>query len=182
MKKVWMRFLPLLVCAVLLLSSCNRPTALDMDAKNGSFTNTKTGVTYRLAPDCYEAISILKDHSVARIKYDGMDDVTLYEIEFATSEEMIASLEGEIFYADGTTLPTLSEMMPERIYIGQVGAALDYVVAMIESADDIDIIIESLNVGDEITVSVVRRVNGANVQKDVMITLREMVSDSVNFN
>ena len=52
----------------------------------------------------------------------------------------------------------------------------------IESADDIDIIIESLNVGDEITVSVVRRVNGANVQKDVKITLREMVSDSVNFN
>ena len=142
MKKTLTRLLSLLLCAVLLLSSCNKPIALDVDTKDGSFTNTKTGVTYLPAPNCYEAISILKDRAVARIKYDEMDDVTLYEIEFSTPEKLIASLEGEIFYAKESQLPTVWEMQPEKVYIGQVGAALDFVVAMIESADDIDALLE----------------------------------------
>jgi len=138
MKNALLRLLPLLLCAVLLLSSCHRPVVLDVDAKGGSFTNNKTGVTYLIAPDCYEAISVLKDRSVARIKYDGMDDVTLYEIEHAAPEQMIASLNAELFYAKGTSLPTLFEMHPERVYVGQVGSALDFVIASIESAEDID--------------------------------------------
>ena len=138
MKKVLMRLLPLLLCTVLLLSACNKPTALEMDVKNDSFTTTKTGVTYLRAPDCYEAISVLKDHKAARVQYKGMDDLVLYEIENASPEQMIATKEGELFYAKGLALPTVWEMQTERVYVGQVGGSLDFAVAMIEKAEDIE--------------------------------------------
>ena len=137
-----MRLVLLLLCATLFLTACNKPTALDMDVKSGSFTNTKTGVTYLRAPTCYEAISVLKDRKVARVQYKGMDDLTLYEVEFSTSEQIISSEEGELFYAQGMVLPTVWEMQPERIYVGQVGGSLDFAVALIEKADDIEALIE----------------------------------------
>lgn len=142
MKTIWMRLMPLMLCAVLLLTACNKPVALDMDVKNGSFTNSKTGVTYLRAPSCYEAISVLKDHATARVQYKGMDDLVLYEIEFATPEQMIASKEGELFYAKGMQLPTVWDMQPERVYVGQVGGTLDFAVALMENAEDISALTE----------------------------------------
>ena len=138
MKRILMRLVPLLLCAVLLLTACNKPTALEMDVKNNSFTNTKTGVTYLRAPSCYEAISVLKDRKVARVQYKGMDDLTLYEIEFSAPESMIATEEGELFYVQGMALPTVWDMQPERVYVGQVGGSLDFAVALIEEAEDIE--------------------------------------------
>ena len=142
MKKGTIRLLPLLLCVALLLCGCSKAPVLDVDAKTGSFTNSKTGVTYQLAPDCYEAISVLVDRSVARIKYDGLDDVTLYEMEFVDPVKMIASKEGEVFYAKGTELPTLAQMACEKIYVGQVGGAKDYAVAIISSAEDVDALVD----------------------------------------
>lgn len=142
MRTVLMRLTLLVLCMVLLLTSCNKPVALDKDTKNNSYTNSKTGVTYFHAPLCYEAISIFKDRAVARVKYKDMDDLTLYEIEFATPEQIIATKDGEIFCAQGTQLPTVWDMQSERVYVGQVGAALDYVVAVIETQTDIEALVE----------------------------------------
>ena len=52
----------------------------------------------------------------------------------------------------------------------------------IESSEDIEIILRSCEVGDEITVTVVRKENGKNVQKSVNIKLQEKIPDSVQFN
>ncbi len=142
MRTVLLRLFPLLLCLLLLLTSCNKPIALDMDAKNSSFTNTKTGVTYLRAPFCYEAISVLKDRATARVKYKAMDDLTLYEIEFADPSQMLATADGELFYAQGTRLPAVWEMQSELIYVGQVGAKKDFVVATIQTTKDIDALVE----------------------------------------
>ncbi|MBE6584284.1 MAG: trypsin-like serine protease [Ruminococcaceae bacterium] len=52
----------------------------------------------------------------------------------------------------------------------------------IESSDDIDIILKSHSIGDEITVTVVRRVNNANVEKSVKIKLQEKTPDTIVFD
>ena len=52
----------------------------------------------------------------------------------------------------------------------------------IDSSDDIDVILQSCSVGDEITVDVVRRENGKNVELSIKVVLQEKIPDSVNFN
>ena len=136
----------LVTLALLCLAACSsKPTALEIDAKNGSYTNKKTGVVYVHAEKYYEAASVLSEREVARIK--EMDDLILYEIEGADPAQMIASAELELFYAQGMTLPTLAEMAPNKIYVGQVGSGttLDTVVATVTDTATIDSLISLYN-------------------------------------
>lgn len=52
----------------------------------------------------------------------------------------------------------------------------------IESSEDVEVVLRSCSVGDVITVTVMRRENGRNVEKSVNITLRERIPDAVSFN
>ena len=52
----------------------------------------------------------------------------------------------------------------------------------IDTSDDIDVILRSCSIGDRIVVRVVRRENGKNVEKSVIITLQEKTPETVEFN
>lgn len=134
MNKNLFRAAMLLLCIVTLFSSCGKPPKLEVE--NGNYTNKKSGVTYLRAPLNYEAVSIVKDKTVARVAQDKLDDIILYEIENTAPEALLATEDYELFYAKGTTLPTLWEMQPNKALISQTGT-ISFATASIEDGADV---------------------------------------------
>lgn len=139
MKKTWFRLLPLLLCAMMLFSGCAKLPKLEYE--DGVYTNQKTGISYLTASVCYEAISFKEDSEVARIERKGVDDLLMYPINGVDSAKMLASADYEVFYAVGTTLPTLAQMNPETVYICKT-ADMTYSIASITAKADISYLIE----------------------------------------
>ena len=139
MNKNLFRALLLLLCAVTLFSSCGKPPK--MEVENGNYTNKKSGVTYLRASLNYEAVSITKSKTVARVAQRKIDDIILYEIENVAPETLLATENYELFYAKGTTLPTLWEMNPNKVLITQTGT-ISFATATIEDGADIASLVE----------------------------------------
>lgn len=131
-----------LLLALVCFSACSKLPKMEYDAKNGSYTNKKTGIVYVHAEEYYEAAAVLSERTVARIA--DMGDLTLYEMEGVDPTQMIASADLDIFYAQGLKMPSLAEMNVNKIYMGQVaeGATLDNVVAEIDATADIDKLVD----------------------------------------
>ena len=134
MNKRIFRVAVFLLSMILLLSSCGKPPK--MDVENGSYTNTKSGVTYVRAPMNYEAVSFIKSRPVARVAQDKLADIVLYEIEGTASDKMLATDNYELFYAKGSFLPTLWEMSPTKVLLSQTGT-ISFATTTIEDANDI---------------------------------------------
>lgn len=134
MNKRLFRVALLLLSVILLLSSCGKPPK--MEVENGNYTNKKSGVTYLRAPMNYEAVSIVKGKTVARVAQDKLDDIILYEIENTDPEKLLATGEYELFYAKGSSLPTLWEMSPAKVLISQTGT-ISFATGLIEDSTDI---------------------------------------------
>lgn len=137
-RKVFRAFL-LLLCMVTLFTSCGKPPKLEVE--NGNYTNKKSGVTYLRASMNYEAVSIVKGKTVARVAQDKLDDIILYEIDNTAPEKLLATEDYELFYAKGTTLPTLWEMHPTKVLITQTGT-ISFSNATIEDAIDVAALVE----------------------------------------
>lgn len=138
MNKKLFRAALLLLCAVTLFSSCGKPPK--MEVQNGDYTNKKSGVTYVRASMNYEAVSFVKDKTVARVAQDKLDDIVLYEIENTDPEKMLATENYELFYAKGTALPKLWEMYPTKALITQTGT-ISFSNATIEDATDLAMLV-----------------------------------------
>ena len=139
MNKKIFRAALLLLCIVTLFSSCGKPPK--MEVENGNYTNKKSGVTYLRASMNYEAVSIVKGKTVARVAQDKLDDIILYEIENTAPEKLLATGDYELFYAKGTTLPTLWEMNPTKVLLSQTGT-ISFASASIEDGTDIAALVE----------------------------------------
>ena len=92
MNKRIFRVALLLLVATMLLSSCGKPPK--MEVENGQYTNKKSGVTYLRAPMNYEATSIVKGKTVARVAQDKLADIVLYEIESTAPEKLRQLISG----------------------------------------------------------------------------------------
>ncbi len=112
MKKQLLRVGALLLSLLCLMSGCS--SLHTMKYENGEYIDQENDIAYRPASLCYEAVAI-KEGGVAKIK-DGLAQV-LYEIDGVDPSKMLANDQYEVFYAVGTTLPTLVEMSPAGIYI-----------------------------------------------------------------
>ena len=134
MNKRIFRVALLLLVATMLLSSCGKPPK--MEVENGQYTNKKSGVTYLRAPMNYEATSIVKGKTVARVAQDKLADIVLYEIESTAPEKLLATEDYELFYAKGTTLPTLWEMNPTKVLLSQTGT-ISFATGVIEETADV---------------------------------------------
>ena len=141
MKKMTFTKLTLLTLAlVLLLCSCAKVPGLKEE--DGKYTNTKTGITYLEAPACYRASSYMPDRAVARIKNKKVDDVVLYTIsDKVATNQMLTTEDFRLFYAEGTTLPTLEEMNPTKIMIGET-EAITAIYAIISNAEEVDAVVD----------------------------------------
>ena len=115
MKRSMLKFLPILLCTVVLFSACAKVPRLE--GENGIYTYEKGGVSYVPAPSYYEAIGYRDGTEVARIKQKGQDDLLLYPIEGIDVSKMITTANCEIFCAVGVTMPTLRQMQPNKLNV-----------------------------------------------------------------
>ncbi len=103
------RIIAALLCAVLVMGvlvSCSKGNKFVSDG--GKYVDKKTNVSYIDAPACYEPIAMSEK------LYGTLDEVKLYEIIGADPQKWLAETTGTVFYADGVTLPTLSQMTISR--------------------------------------------------------------------
>ena len=95
------------VCAVLLtaatlLCGCAKANKIRM-TDDGKYVDKKSGISYSEAPYCYEPIE------VGEKAYGRLGEIDFYEIAGADPEKFLTSI-GVVFYADGETIPQLSDM------------------------------------------------------------------------
>lgn len=117
MKRKIVCLLALLLSVLLVCSSCSSVTVMEM--KDGLFVNPDTGVSYRAAPANYESKSVNKSQLIACLANDAMEENYLYAIEGVSTERFLTTIYNDIFYADGTELPTLRGMDANRVLFTQ---------------------------------------------------------------
>lgn len=150
MKKQLQYIVTLLLAVLLLCTSCAKLPA--MDVKNGKYTNSKTGVTYFVAPSYYEAAAIKEESAVARIKHSETDDIVLYQIYDQAhkldvpTDKYLATSNYELFCVEGTRLPELWEMGVESVYITQ-SQAISISLASITNEQEIASLINNYRNG-----------------------------------
>lgn len=132
-----LRPLALLLVGLLLLSLGACSSVPKLETGDGRYHNAATGVTYLQAPPCYRAASYKQDAAIAKIAESKVDDVILYQInESLSPDALLATDRFDLFYAEGTTLPTLAEMAPHRVHVG-LSDAITVTFSMITNASEI---------------------------------------------
>jgi hypothetical protein len=106
MKKFLALFLALTL-AVLTLASCQKGNKFTSDGI--SFVDKKTDVSYDFAPLCYEPIAIGEE------VYGSDGDIEFHEIVGKDPTKWLCDADGGVFYAKGTTLPTVDKMNISRL-------------------------------------------------------------------
>lgn len=108
------RSLPRRLAAILCLSACllcacaGSGTALTYG--DGAYRSRDGKTAYLEAPVTYYALSALTDKTVATINRTGASDIPLYAIEGAEKSRYLTDGDLMLYYAEGTTLPTLAEL------------------------------------------------------------------------
>ena len=92
-----------LALLTLLLCSCAKKYDFSHDS-NGDLVNDKNGVTYKIAPFCFEAIE------VSDTLFAEQGDVQFFAIVGADTSKWLCDSFGSVYYASDYQLPTLQEM------------------------------------------------------------------------
>lgn len=93
----------LLCLCALLLCSCGKKYEFSVD-DDGNFVDGKSGVTYDIAPFCYEAISVSTD------VFAEQGEREFFAITGADTSKWLCDTFGIVYYAKGMKLPSLKEM------------------------------------------------------------------------
>ena len=119
------------VLAALVLTGCSA-NLVNLEYKEGQLINKRLKLAYNAAPTNYEPASVGNPYGY----YKDMD-MTLYEIAGLDPKEWLtqeyAGSATTIFYSDDQTLPTLTEMSPNKIHIC-TGETITYGVASVEDS------------------------------------------------
>ncbi len=103
-RKIMLKIFAVILAAVtLLLCSCGKKYDFSADV-NGNLVNDKNGVTYEIAPFCFEAIQV-SDEVFAQ-----QGDVQFFAITGADTSKWLCDSFGNVYYASDYRLPTLQEM------------------------------------------------------------------------
>ena len=131
-----------LLCVVsTLLCSCSKGNKFVSDGAD--FVDKKTDVSYLYAPACYEPIERGEDI------YGKTKTVTFYEIKGQDPLKLLCEENGTVFYAEGTSLPTLDKMNISYMEICSESSSLT-VNKKVESTADISTIVESYVMGENL--------------------------------
>ncbi len=119
------------VLAALVLTGCSA-NLVNLEYKEGQLINKRLKLAYNAAPTNYEPVSVGNPYGY----YKDMN-MTLYEIAGLDPKEWLtqeyAGSATTIFYSDDQTLPTLTEMSPNKIHIC-TGETITYGVASVEDS------------------------------------------------
>jgi len=117
--------------AALVLTGCSA-NLVNLEYKEGQMINKRLKLAYNAAPTNYEPVSVGDPYGY----YKDMD-MTLYEIAGLDPKEWLtqeyAGSATTIFYSDDQTLPTLTEMSPNKIHVC-TGDTITYGVATVEDS------------------------------------------------
>lgn len=108
------RILALLLSALAVLSvaSCSKQTPTLSSDGQGGYKDSKTDISYRGAPDCFEAKGYLKDKVIAE-----NDGVSFYALDGAPSTEWLWSPDFQmLLYSRELTLPTIETFGTSEIH------------------------------------------------------------------
>ncbi|MBE6549037.1 MAG: hypothetical protein E7670_01265 [Ruminococcaceae bacterium] len=126
-KRNMIRVLSALLClCTLLLCSCGK-NKFSID-EEGYFVDKNSGVTYDIAPFCYEAISVSEDVFAKQSKRE------FFAITGADTSKLITDTFGIIYFAKGTAMPTLKEMNVSYVAITND----DVIVEQVSDAEKIN--------------------------------------------
>lgn len=81
----------------------------------------QTNITYKVAPSCYEPVSLGKEHS--KSNKQGYEKI-YYLLGELSSNEWLTDSEYNVYYATGIKLPTLEEMSCQRLLVCEEGDSL----------------------------------------------------------
>ncbi|MBE6693663.1 MAG: hypothetical protein E7589_02725 [Ruminococcaceae bacterium] len=114
MKKIISLALCVVTVVCLMLSSCSGGAKLT--DKNGSAcVDAKNGITYKYASVCYEPVALGDEYG--ELKVGEKLTYKLYTVPDMKESEWLATDDKNILYAEGVSLPTLSEMKPRMLRI-----------------------------------------------------------------
>ena len=99
----------LCLSACLLLSACAKGGTV-LTYRDGAFRSRDGKTAFLEAPVTYYALSALTGKAVATVDRAGVSSITLYAIEGAEKDRYLADGNLMLYYAEGTALPTLSEL------------------------------------------------------------------------
>lgn len=104
MKRITLKiFAAILATLCILLCSCGKKYDFSTDEK-GNLVNDKNGITYEIAPSCFEAIEVSDE------VFAEQGDRQFFSIVGGDTSKFLCDTFGIIYYAKGTELPTLQEM------------------------------------------------------------------------
>lgn len=102
----------LILCLLLLsLSACGAK----LEETNQGVKDDGNGITYNHASVVYEPVEVGKKYG--KLKVADKMSLELYCIEGLEPEEWLATEDMNVLYAEGVSLPTLSEMQPRAVQI-----------------------------------------------------------------
>lgn len=102
-----------LLCAVFMLSSCSGGVKLT-DSK-GAYAEAKNGIKYNYASVCYEPVALGEEYG--ELSVGDMFKYKVYTVPDMNAEQWLATEENNILYAQGVSLPTLTQMNANTIRI-----------------------------------------------------------------
>lgn len=131
-----------LLLAAMMLCSCAKTNKFIMNGS--SFRDKKTDVTYLDAPSSIEAIT------VSDREYGKSGDILFYEIEGLDPLQYVCEQSGTVFYAEGLTIPTLSEMTLTFAQI-RIEETTAKTIATLDTAEEANAIRDAYLNGDAIS-------------------------------
>ncbi|MGN1346265.1 MAG: hypothetical protein ACI4V1_05735, partial [Eubacteriales bacterium] len=121
-------------------------TLVNLKYEDGKIQNKRLGLSYTPAPTNYEPVSVGEAYG-----YYEKSDMTLYEIKGLDPHDWLtqayAGSATTIFYSDDITLPTLTEMHPNKIYVTE-GDSVTVSICAIDDQDVIDHVIDLFQNGE----------------------------------
>ena len=131
--------------AALVLASCSAKL-VNLTYADGQMINKSKHLAYNAAPLNYEPVAVGEEFA-----YYGKADLTLYEIVGLDPKEWLteayAGVATTVFYDEGITLPSLSEMDPTKVFVC-LNEEITYAVATVEDKTVIDSLVDLYENGE----------------------------------
>lgn len=130
-------FLALILILWVVIDALTGVRKLTLNTKNGGFYDKRSGITYHLAPLCYQPAYVVKrENNPDKDVYAKYKDTKFYKVTNVSAEKMISTAYGglyEIYYNKEYPLPSLFEMNANSAIVCEVGTIVA-AVGMIDNA------------------------------------------------
>jgi hypothetical protein len=156
-KSRWIAAVAAVAAAALLLCACTGPTIVDSST---GCVDEQSGITYDHASTCYQPVKLGKQHGT--LKVGDKISYALHEIVGMNPAEWLATEAGDVLYAKGVTLPTLTEMTPVSLRVCMEAGTIVEVSRLDDAA-----VVQSVAAQYETGVSVTRPMETAPVRYTV---------------